>query len=324
MKQKIESDTSFVSYPLSMIFPDKFLPGDVYLYLDGHFIKYKETGDFIPAIRFNQFMLKKHKFIFVQINDLEKFKQWSTSIQDKIDGVIIQAVGQSNAELVPLIKDIKKAAFDFLSSDAKDQIAKDILDKTRAFVAKVNERQTTQDYLLKMLQYDQGMADHGLNVANISTYLAINLGYTQQIILENIYLGALLHDFGKTLIKAKFLENPESRAYKQAILKHPEYGKNELIIRGNYPEDVLKIVSEHHEKHDGTGYPGQLKGTKIYQLTKIVSIANDFDNIVMSYKGEIPKRQANGLKELEQWAGTKYDPVVLPKAIKALKLVLAK
>jgi len=101
MKQKIESDTSFVSYPLSMIFPDKFLPGDVYLYLDGHFIKYKETGDFIPAIRFNQFMLKKHKFIFVQINDLEKFKQWSTSIQDKIDGVIIQAVGQSNAELVP-------------------------------------------------------------------------------------------------------------------------------------------------------------------------------------------------------------------------------
>ena len=86
------------------------------------------------------------------------------------------------------------------------------------------------------------LADHSTNVANISLYLAQSMGYTHQIILENIYLGAILHDLGKTKIDPKVFEMPGSPAYVKAMRMHPTLGKNALSTQDHCKELIIWVL----------------------------------------------------------------------------------
>ncbi|MEK6623431.1 MAG: HD domain-containing phosphohydrolase, partial [Bdellovibrionota bacterium] len=78
----------------------------------------------------------------------------------------------------------------------------------------------------------------------------------------------------------------------------------------------------HHERQDGTGYPKGLKGNKIYDLTKIISIANIFDNQVMNSEGDIKGRQMKAFRVLENDPGKMFDPKILGKCLRALERVI--
>ena len=92
--------------------------------------------------------------------------------------------------------------------------------------------------------------------------------------------------------------------------EHPLHGQQ--ILRGiQFLEGAAKVVAQHHEKWDGSGYPLGLKGTEIDICARIFSVADAFDAITSDrvYRHGRPYEAA--AKELDEWAGKQFDPQVV-------------
>jgi putative nucleotidyltransferase with HDIG domain len=299
------------------------LPADLYLFLGGHFVKYKNTDDNIDKAKYELFILQRVSFVFIRHEDNQAYNDWSNQYKQKEAEFLQKEMGVENKAAINAHLNVKEAFFDFLSKDITDENVKELADRTRVFVDKVKDQKLGDRFLAKLQLYGQGMADHCTNVANLSVFFAMSTGHDHQVALENIYLGALLHDYGKLKIDAKFFEKKGSLEYQQAMQRHPDLGKTALILDGGFNEEILRIIQEHHEHHDGSGYPKKMRGGRIYELTKIVSIANYFDNIVIELSGDIKTRQFKAIKELEKDQGHMFDPKILAKCLKALAAALS-
>lgn len=126
---------------------------------------------------------------------------------------------------------------------------------------------------------DEKLYAHSVSVCTLSVLIAIKLGYNKKRI-KDIAIGALLHDIGKILIPKEILnkQEPNERDIDE-IRKHVIYGyeavKNEISLN-----PVTKsIILTHHEKVDGSGYPFGWKREKIHDVSKLVAICNEFDNL---------------------------------------------
>jgi putative nucleotidyltransferase with HDIG domain len=322
-----QSNPQYSSFPMSKIYPDRPLPGDLFLFLGGHFVKYKNQNDTIDKSKYELFLLQKVQYIFVLAKDLDIYLDWAMNLRQEKKVEILKDVAFEHKKDMEIVlsaeEEVKEEYFNFISTEVTSQSIQELVEKTRNLISAIKEKKSAEKYLAKLLQYDQGIADHSMNVANLSVYLAMNIGYAQQLILENIYNGALMHDYGKVKIEAQKLEDPTSPIYQKAILKHPDLGKTTLLLESGFNDEVLRIIHEHHEANDGTGYPRGLKGNRIYDLSKIVTIANEFDNRVLNGKEEnITGRQIGAFRYLESDQGKLFDPKILGKCLRALERVL--
>lgn len=91
------------------------------------------------------------------------------------------------------------------------------------------------------------MADHVMNVVNVSLYISLLLGHGNGEVLSKLYMGALLHDYGKMKIPKEVLENKQNLKYNQAI---QDYLRKGLKIASKIPDvllEVIKIIEQHYE-----------------------------------------------------------------------------
>ncbi len=122
--------------------------------------------------------------------------------------------------------------------------------------------------------------NHMINVAVLSIFLGRQAGLNKSRLLE-LSLGALLHDVGSfkfegLIYAARKITNEEYEQIKQ----HPILGAKMLEKQKGISKNILSIVSGHHERMDGSGYPLGLKADKIDELTQIVELANAYDSLI--------------------------------------------
>ncbi|MDP3816303.1 HD-GYP domain-containing protein [Pseudomonas sp.] len=120
---------------------------------------------------------------------------------------------------------------------------------------------------------------HPLNVTVLSMLLGRQLGFDAEA-CHILGLGALLHDMGKLEVPSKVLlkAEPLTRPEQQLLQLHSEFG----LRRGQQlmlDDEVLRILHEHHEYCDGSGYPRGLSEAAIGRLSRVVCITNHFDNL---------------------------------------------
>ncbi len=121
---------------------------------------------------------------------------------------------------------------------------------------------------------------HSLNVSILAMMIAKSKGYNSRQIKE-VAFGALFHDIGKIKVptailrKTTQLTEPESNYLKL----HTKYGLDIAANIPEFPESGKKIIGEHHEFMDGSGYPDGLKQGAIDEFAQIVSVANAYDNL---------------------------------------------
>jgi diguanylate cyclase (GGDEF)-like protein/putative nucleotidyltransferase with HDIG domain len=165
-------------------------------------------------------------------------------------------------------------------------------------------------------QYTQG---HSQKVSAYAALLAEALGMSE-VEVEEIRLGAVLHDVGKVGI-------PESILNKSGPLNPEEWDtmKTHVTFGGKLLEPLVplarirKMVLHHHEFFDGSGYPEALSGENIPLGARIVTIADSYDTITSdrSYKKGRTAEQA--LSELERCAGTQFDPRLVAAFVRAMR-----
>jgi putative nucleotidyltransferase with HDIG domain len=148
---------------------------------------------------------------------------------------------------------------------------------------------------LRALQrHDPYTFRHSLNVGRLSYLLGKHMNLPD-LALEQIVLGALLHDIGKLAVPADLLKKPGRLLPEEYVLikTHPINGFLKLQEVA-LPAEVTRIVQQHHERWNGQGYPLGLQGEKIHPYAQIVGIADVFDALTSarSYRPAIPPYHA--------------------------------
>jgi putative nucleotidyltransferase with HDIG domain len=120
---------------------------------------------------------------------------------------------------------------------------------------------------------------HGLNTSILSMMLAKELGFARAH-CQILGVGALLHDIGLNDIPDRVARPRHELTAPERNLRqlHCDYGVR-LGKQIGLPEPVLRIIAQHHELADGSGYPNKLKGDQIDPLARIVSLVNYYDNL---------------------------------------------
>jgi HD-GYP domain-containing protein (c-di-GMP phosphodiesterase class II) len=158
---------------------------------------------------------------------------------------------------------------------------------------------------------DRYTAGHSRRVSELSCAIAqaMNLNADQ---VEEIRMGALLHDIGKIGIADSVLQKPGRLTKEEMALiqQHPRIGRTILEgVRGF--QTYLPVVELHHEDWNGTGYPLGLRGEAIPLAARIVHLADAYDAMTSDrpYRRGMSREQAIGI--LKENAGTQFDPTIV-------------
>lgn len=128
--------------------------------------------------------------------------------------------------------------------------------------------------------YDNYTYVHSLDTCIMTAFLGMSSGLNESE-LKEISIGAILHDIGKIKIPNNIINKKGKLTDKEfeEIKKHPIYGKEMLVKNLAIPNNIIKIVEQHHERIDGNGYPYGLKGNQICKNAKIVCICDVYDAV---------------------------------------------
>jgi len=152
---------------------------------------------------------------------------------------------------------------------------------------------------------------HSERVVTYSLRLGREYGLSAEQ-MKALEFGSLLHDIGKIGVPDLILRKPAKLTDEEWVLmrEHPLHGQQ--ILRGiEFLEGPARVVAQHHEKWDGSGYPLGLQGDDIDLCARIFSVADAFDAITSDRVYRRGKSYQEAADELDEWAGRQFDPKVV-------------
>jgi HD-GYP domain-containing protein (c-di-GMP phosphodiesterase class II) len=160
---------------------------------------------------------------------------------------------------------------------------------------------------------------HCINTGVYCMALANKLQMKPEAVRE-IGLGGMLFDIGKKSVPYDIIMKEGQLAPEefQFIRKHPSAGKKSLNDMKCYSENILKMVAEHHEKFDGSGYPFQLKGDKISLYARVCSIMDVFGALTAPRSNRPGMTPFAALTEMKNNMEGHFDMRLLVNFIKIL------
>ena len=152
---------------------------------------------------------------------------------------------------------------------------------------------------------------HSERVVSYSLRLGREYGLNSEE-MKSLEFGSLLHDIGKIGVPDSILRKPAKLTEEEWVRmrEHPLHGQQ--ILRGiEFLQGAARVVAQHHEKWDGTGYPLGLRREEIDINARIFAVADAFDAITSDRVYRRGKSYEAAAQELDDWAGRQFDPKVV-------------
>lgn len=210
---------------------------------------------------------------------------------DKFDQLLLLI--ESGIKSIKQMNQIKKINAEL--SDTYEKLERAYLDSIQTLRYTVEAKDT----------YTRGHSDR---VSEFSVLIGKHLNLPDADI-DTLRIGGLFHDIGKIGVPDSILQKDAKLTddeYSQ-IKQHPNIGIH-ILSHANIFQNILPIVEHHHEKYDGTGYPGKLAGQNIPYLARITAISDSFDAMSSrrSYRDSLPIDVIIG--EFKKYRGSQFDP----------------
>jgi len=191
-------------------------------------------------------------------------------------------------------------------------------EKTKRYSEKLQEliEEITKAIALTTELRDPYTSGHQQRVTKLACAIAREMGLSKEVLME-IRVAGSLHDIGKMYIPSEILTKPGKLTEIEfdMIKTHPKVGYN-ILKTIEFPWPVARIVLQHHERMDGSGYPSGLAAKDILLEARVLGVAD----VVEAMASHRPYRPALGidkaLEEISRKRGILYDSKVVDACLK--------
>ena len=154
---------------------------------------------------------------------------------------------------------------------------------------------------------DPYTAGHQRRVANLARAMGTELGLSPDQI-EGLRMAGIIHDIGKISVPAEILSTPRRLTpIEFSLIKMHSQSGYDILKDVDFPWPIARMVLEHHERMDGSGYPNGLTGNDILLESRVLAVAD----VVEAMATHRPYRPALGLEpalqEITQNRGVLFD-----------------
>ncbi|MBN1910769.1 MAG: HD domain-containing protein [Pirellulales bacterium] len=209
-----------------------------------------------------------------------------------------------------VLRDVNRVVFDMAFRGRESEDLMSLLSSLAPQLAFVicREDLVVRD-LFSLMEHDSGIYTHCVNVAVYCLILAAALGMTDMAELEELAMGALLHDIGKRHVQLAGTKQMSglTRQQREQLQRHPTVGFQELVLRDQYTWAQLMVVYQHHERIDGQGSPVGSVEHEIHPWARICAIADVFHSITSDNAVRAPLTIEQALNVIDQQAGASFD-----------------
>jgi PAS domain S-box-containing protein len=234
----------------------------------------------------------------------------------------------SNEEWITFADDGHRAFLDTIKTPMYDVwgtlsgvlgIGRDITDRRSVDRIRKALGGTVQAIAVTVEARDPYTAGHQRRVADLARAIATEMNLPIDII-DGIRMAAAIHDLGKISVPAEILSKPTKlkKTEFDLIKEHSQSGYD-ILKDIDFPWPVARIVLEHHERMNGSGYPNSLEGDNILMESRIIAVAD----VVESMGSHRPYRPSLGieaaLEEIEKNRGTHYDNAVADACLRIFR-----
>jgi putative nucleotidyltransferase with HDIG domain len=139
-------------------------------------------------------------------------------------------------------------------------------------------------------------------------------------VIHHAGIGGMLHDIGKMRVPDEILNKPDRLTEREfSVMKcHVVESKKILSQSNGISETSIKVAAQHHERHDGSGYPEGLKGKEISELGQMAAIVDVYDALTSDrvyHKGMPP---TDALRKIYEWSKFHFNPELVQAFMRAI------
>jgi HD-GYP domain-containing protein (c-di-GMP phosphodiesterase class II) len=163
--------------------------------------------------------------------------------------------------------------------------------------------------MVRLAEKDSSTEEHTRRVAALAVEVGEALGLSGAR-LRDLAIGGLLHDVGKLSVPSSILQKPgplDDDEF-EVVKQHPQQGRELLAELGGFDDRVGRLVLDHHERLDGSGYPRGLSGTELDLETRILAVCDVYDALVSPRVYRAAWSNSKALALLQEESGVEFDP----------------
>lgn len=167
--------------------------------------------------------------------------------------------------------------------------------------------------LVRLKEKDEYTYLHSVAVCALMINFARHMGLEPQEV-EDLGVAGLLHDVGKVAVSDAILNKPGalSEVEMRSVRSHPVAGHRLLASSPGVPDLALELCLRHHEKIDGSGYPGGLKGDELSLAARMGAICDVYDAVTSNRPYKDAWTPCEALTAMQKWTGH-FDPMLLDR-----------
>jgi putative nucleotidyltransferase with HDIG domain len=255
---------------------DSVLEFDLYIKIGKEMILYRSSNLPFTENTLQKLLENKVSHLFVPHKSRDKYQIY---IEKNLDKILEDNKVPDEKKAGILYETSQNLMKDVLEKpDYGDNIrrSKDMVTNTVSYILR---GQTAFRNLLTISSFDYYTFTHSVNVCTFAVALARQLGHKNEEFLNELGIGALLHDIGKSKISERIINKRTNLSTMEFELmkKHPKMGVEILAQTDMISAGAYYPVLQHHERGGGTGYPNGLDLNEMHEYSRIVAVVDTFD-----------------------------------------------
>ena len=295
---------------------DSVLDFDLYLKRDTGFFLYRSSRMPFDENTRSSLLDRQIRKLYISIDEQSKYQKY---IEQNINSIIKNDSIDEHTKAAVIYDTTRSLVIDILNDPALSENikrAQNIVESTVYYI--LNEKNAFRSMLVVMT-FDYYTYTHSVNVCAFSIALAQYTGINNPKQLNELGIGALLHDVGKMKIPASILNKQGSLTPEEfeIIKKHPQWGFELIKETDITPQESYYPILQHHERENNSGYPSGIGADEIHQYSKIAAIADSFDAMTTQRIYREAKTSFQACEELAKEKGA-YNWELLERFINLL------
>ena len=297
----------FMPIHLQTLRLDSIRSFDIFIQRKDRMVLYHGGGDhFTTAVR-DQLIENRIDTVFIRKMDREVYRKY---LEDNLTFLLDDPQIDIPRKADIAYTSVNSIAQSFFTDPRAKELTKykDSISATMDFIMREDE---AINNMIRLTSYDFTTYTHSVNVGIFAIGLAkALLEKDDSHDLKAIATGFFLHDIGKTAVPQVILgkRGPLTPDEWVIMKRHPEQGYQILEKMNALTDEAKVIVMEHHERHDGSGYPRGLRGDDIHMYSKICCIADVFEALTAVRPYKKAQSSFNALKIMRQEMYREFDP----------------